>query len=177
VDLLTRADRVDVMKEFRKRLQYLARVIQVYSQKLREVLKKLPKEQLKTEESRIKVLALRTTSNIMTLVKDLLHLPPLFKAFITPSWKPSEVPQTVIGKRTMSVDNGPPAKKEKDGKHSGGQAIYQPPGGKYSEKAGNFPTDQSGQRGRGGRGFFRGRGQGRGQGRGRGWNRGRSRFY
>lgn len=42
-------------------------------------------------QNRIKVIALRTTSNINTIVKDLLHIPPIYKATVVPSWKSSEV--------------------------------------------------------------------------------------
>lgn len=43
-------------------------------------------EELKTEENQIKVTALKTTSNISILIRDLFHSPPSFKSKIQLSW-------------------------------------------------------------------------------------------
>lgn len=45
-------------------------------------------EELKSEDNRLKVVALKTTSNINVLIKDLFHSPPSFKSVISLSWKP-----------------------------------------------------------------------------------------
>lgn len=71
------------------RLQYFARGIQGYIKKLREALQGKSQEELKTDENKIKVVALKTTSNINTLIKDLFHRPPSYKSVISLSWKPS----------------------------------------------------------------------------------------
>lgn len=42
---------------------------------------------LKSDENKLKVVALKTTSNINTLIKDLFHSPPATKAVTTLSWK------------------------------------------------------------------------------------------
>lgn len=42
--------------------------------------------ELKSEENQLKVAALRTTSNINILIKDLFHTPPSYKSQITLSW-------------------------------------------------------------------------------------------
>lgn len=42
-------------------------------------------------QNKIKVVALKITSNINTLIKDLFHSPPAYKASITLSWKPITV--------------------------------------------------------------------------------------
>ena len=56
--------------------------------KLRESLQGKSADQLKDEDSRIKVTALRTTSNINSLIRDLFRNPPSFKATVTLSFKP-----------------------------------------------------------------------------------------
>ena len=61
--------------------------------KLRESLHGKSAEQLKDDESRIKVTALRTTSNINTLIRDLFRSPPAFKASVTLSFKPAVTSQ------------------------------------------------------------------------------------
>jgi hypothetical protein len=43
-----------------------------------------------SEENKINFMALRVTTNISTLIKDLLRTPPQFKAIVAPSWKPTE---------------------------------------------------------------------------------------
>lgn len=69
-------------------LQYFARGIQGYIKKLREALCGKTAEELKSEDNRLKVVALKTTSNINILIKDLFHSPPSFKSVINLSWKP-----------------------------------------------------------------------------------------
>lgn len=75
------------LKEFRLRLQYFARGIQGYIKKLREAINGKSEDELKTDENQLKVIALKTTNNINTLIKDLFHSPPSFKSVIHPSWK------------------------------------------------------------------------------------------
>jgi len=75
------------LKEFRLRLQYFARGIQGYIKKLREAISGKTEEELKSEENQLKVVALKTTNNINTLIKDLFHSPPSFKSIIHLSWK------------------------------------------------------------------------------------------
>lgn len=70
-------------------MQYFARGIQGYIKKLREALQGKTADELKTEENKIKVVALKTTSNINTLIKDLFHSPPSYKNVISLSWKPT----------------------------------------------------------------------------------------
>jgi hypothetical protein len=70
-------------------LQYFARGIQGYIKKLREALQGKTSDELKTDENKIKVVALKTTSNINTLIKDLFHSPPSYKSIISLSWKPT----------------------------------------------------------------------------------------
>ncbi len=62
--------------------------------KLRESLQGKTGDQLKDDDSRIKVTALRTTSNINTLIRDLFRNPPAYKASVTLSFKPAVSSQT-----------------------------------------------------------------------------------
>lgn len=83
------------LKEFKLRLQYFARGIQGYIKKLREAIGGKTEEELKTEENQLKVVALKTTNNINTLIKDLFHSPPSFKSVIHLSWKTPTVDKKV----------------------------------------------------------------------------------
>ncbi len=71
------------------RLQFFARGVQGYIKKIRESLQEVSGDQMKDEESRIKVTALRTTSNVNSLIRDLFRNPPVFKAVVTLSFKPT----------------------------------------------------------------------------------------
>ena len=77
------------LKDFRSRLQYLARGVQAYIKKLKEVLAK-PAPGTSHEDRQIKQIALRTNENIQTMIRDLFHSPPIYKANITLSFKPKQ---------------------------------------------------------------------------------------
>lgn len=162
------------LKEFRLRLQYFARGIQGYIKKLREAISGKTEDELKTDENKLKVIALKTTNNINTLIKDLFHSPPSFKSIIHLSWKTLAADKksekvTVGQKRHTPITFGndkSPVKRNKDDNNKGGKReIYTPPSGKFSSSI----SPNYGNRGRfrgnnraGGRGGFRPRG-GRGQ--------------
>lgn len=57
-----------------------------YIKKLEEAVKGKSAEDLKSEENQLKLTALKTTSNISTLIRDLFHSPPSFKHDIQLSW-------------------------------------------------------------------------------------------
>lgn len=57
-----------------------------YIKKLQEAVKGKTTEELKTDENKIKVTALKTTSNISILIRDLFHSPPSFKSVVHLSW-------------------------------------------------------------------------------------------
>ncbi|XP_013779742.1 apoptosis inhibitor 5-like [Limulus polyphemus] len=151
------------------RLQYLARGIQGYIKKLRAALQGKKGEELKTEENKLKVVALKTTSNINTLIRDLFHNPPSFKSTITLSWKVPSSSTTKTPESTPSgpkrsertpitFDENPKQAKKTVPSNKGEREIYIPPSGKYSTKVKNFQAP-SGVRGGRGRGFSRGRGR------------------
>uniref|UniRef100_A0A1B0DIE4 Uncharacterized protein n=1 Tax=Phlebotomus papatasi TaxID=29031 RepID=A0A1B0DIE4_PHLPP len=85
LEFLTFRNDPEKLKDFRARLQYLARGTQGYIKRLQESVKD-KKEDANSEEKKIKVTALKTTSNISALIRDLFHSPPSFKTKITLSW-------------------------------------------------------------------------------------------
>ncbi|XP_055593117.1 apoptosis inhibitor 5 homolog [Uranotaenia lowii] len=148
------------LKDFRSRLQYLARGTQGYIKKLQEAVKGKTAEEMKTEENQIKATALKTTSNISTLIRDLFHSPPSFKSVIQLSW---------IVPKTKGPDAKTPSKRhaaitfDENGKSSdsrgpkqpkgssGSQKMYTPPSGKYSAKVQNYSAKSGGGSGGGNR--------------------------
>lgn len=105
----------------------------------------------------MKIIGLKTTSNIQTLIRDLFHSPPSFKSAVQLSWvKPKQrnvikaaatekvdeaLATTTTAKRhapiTFSNGNSEDTRGPKQAKSSNGQAMYSPPGGKFSSKFGN----------------------------------------
>lgn len=77
------------LKDFRSRLQYLARGVQGYIKKLKEFLAK-PAPGTSKDDIKIKQVALRTNENIQAMIRDLFHSPPIYKANIVLSFKPKE---------------------------------------------------------------------------------------
>lgn len=75
------------LKDFRLRLQFLARGVQNYIKKLKDSLASSGGKP-ESEENKLKYIALKTTTNINTLIRDLFHSPPSFKANPPLSWKP-----------------------------------------------------------------------------------------
>ncbi|KAG7155319.1 apoptosis inhibitor 5-like [Homarus americanus] len=155
------AEDADRLKDFRIRLQYFARVSQAYQKRLREALTNKTGEELKTEENKIKLIALKTTANINILIKDLFHQPPSYKASIALSWKPASAAGKAMTngaeKRHTPITFDSNIQKSQKGERQ----IYAPPRDKYSQRAGQYSG-----------GNFRGRGRGRGRGFAYGSNRG-----
>jgi len=78
------------LKDFKLRLQYLARGVTGYIGKLREFLKTAgtkAKPADGQDDVKVKHIALRTNENIQTMIKDLFHSPPIYKASVTLSFK------------------------------------------------------------------------------------------
>lgn len=156
------------LKDFRLRLQYFARGVQLYIKQLRATLQGKSGDLLKTEQNKIQVVALKITNNINVLIKDLFHNPPAYKANVSLSFRPVAAakaagPEAAAGagqKRAgitpISLDGLPASKKPVD--QSGGQKLYSPPQGKFSDQAGKFSQGRGrgGFRGNRGRGGYRG---------------------
>lgn len=167
---LTADESAERLRDFKLRLQYLARGVQGYIKKLRLALQGKKTAELKTDENKLKVAALKTTSNINILIRDLFHVPPSFKSTITLSWKPAatnekpasdsaQVPSTGAKgeKRRITFPEDankgtkrvPPTSKNE-------RELYSPPSGKYSTKVQGFQAPASRGSGRGGFNKFRG---------------------
>uniref|UniRef100_A0A2K6SPN1 Apoptosis inhibitor 5 n=1 Tax=Saimiri boliviensis boliviensis TaxID=39432 RepID=A0A2K6SPN1_SAIBB len=142
-DFLTAKLNAEKLKDFKIRLQYFARGLQVYIRQLRLALQGKTGEALKTEENKIKVVALKITNNINVLIKDLFHIPPSYKSTVTLSWKP--VQKVEIGQKRASEDttSGSPPKKSSAGPKRDARQIYNPPSGKYSSNLSNFNYERS----------------------------------
>lgn len=77
-------------KDFKLRLQYLARGVTGYISKLREFLKATGTKAKPAEgqdDVKVKQIALRTNENIQAMIKDLFHSPPIYKAAINLSFR------------------------------------------------------------------------------------------
>ncbi|XP_054159479.1 apoptosis inhibitor 5-like [Oppia nitens] len=179
------------VKDFKLRLQYVARGVQSYLTKLKKHLSTVKGEALKSDDNKLRVMALKTTNNINTLIRELFKIPPNYKSTINLSWKPpasknapvkptlsspitsvTAATTEVTAEPTTPVATTPGASKRKpitapegssDSKRD--RKIYAPPGGKFSGGVKRFPQNNNGNSYRG---SFRG-----GNGRGRGGFRGR----
>lgn len=147
------------LKDFRDRLQYLARANQAFLKNLQEV---------KTND--VKTIGLSTTTNIQTLIRELYH--PAYKAIIKLSWvtpKPKtfikittaepEKPVTAPKRHvpiTFPTDDSKPAKQPRQNFQSrGGQQRKKfGRGGGGGGNRNRFGTQTSGGGGGGGRGGF-----------------------
>lgn len=88
------------------------------------------------------MVALKTTTNIQAMIKDFMHLPPSYKAVVRLSWKSaaSAAPDAAAAKRPAVANTAPAAKKPtKTSTPHMDRAMYAPPTGKYSDKAGTVP--------------------------------------
>ncbi|CAH3022072.1 unnamed protein product [Porites evermanni] len=185
-EFLTDTTAAERLRDFRLRLQYFAQGCQVYIKQLKLSLQGKTGPALQEEENKIKVVALRTTSNINSLIKDLFHNPPSFKSSVTLSWKspaktqmptvvsPKEERDTLVDEKRkragitpIKFDLPPETKSAKKSK-SNTISVYTPPG-RRSGASNGVLKGQSMPEGNRDRGGFRGRNRGRGQG----WRGGR----
>ncbi|XP_047023088.1 apoptosis inhibitor 5 [Helicoverpa zea] len=160
------------LKALRLRLQYTARLTQGYIKKLKEVTQSQKGEDANSEENKLKIAALKTTSNINTLIRDLFRTPPSFKSKVQLSFQskksekeekhtadPDDTKQSPVQKRhrPITFDNENEKESPEKRSRSGDRNIkmYTPPSGKYSSRLNNnarFSGNNSG--GRGGRGGY-----------------------
>ncbi|XP_053600210.1 apoptosis inhibitor 5 [Plodia interpunctella] len=159
------------LKALRLRLQYTARLTQGYIKKLKEATQG-KKGDSNSEENKLKVAALKTTSNINTLIRDIFRTPPSFKSRVQLSFQSTKKvdkeerhsEDTTDNKdhspgqkrhRPITFDNGnkeSPEKRSRSGDRN--LKMYTPPSGKYSSRLNNS-------------GRFSGPNPGRGRGYGR----------
>lgn len=179
------------MKDYKLRLQYLARLIQGYIKKARDATSSDKKTIPESDETRANAMTLRTATNINTLVKELFHPKPASKSSVSLSWKPIKTKAAAIKRSNSNLDpnNGqttattkteetttnptnpkrkPITAPEDSSPKKTQRQLYAPPSGKFSH---NFRGGYQNNRGRG-------RGMGGGGGGGfRGGNRGRNNRY
>jgi hypothetical protein len=151
----------EVLKDFRQRLQYFARGSQAYQKVLREAIAGKKGDELKSEENKVKLIALKTTANINTIIKDFFHTPPAAKSSISLSWL-LETEKSKDGSAAVGFKRHAPITVESDSASSppkqqkGSRQIYAPPSGKFSRGASYAGgRGRARGRGRGGRGFRR----------------------
>lgn len=143
------------LKDFRARLQFLARGTQGYVKKLEEAVKGKTPDELKSEDNQLKLTALKTTSNISILIRDLFHSPPSFKHEINLSWvmrknhKLGSTRHAAIIFHDKAEDGSIIEKKPKL-LHTSEQKIYSPPSGKYSARVKNYGSSNNRSRNRNG---------------------------
>ncbi|KAM3968216.1 apoptosis inhibitor 5-like [Aphomia sociella] len=161
------------LKNLRLRLQYTARLTQGYIKKLKEVTQDKKSDETNSEESKLKIAALKTTSNINTLIRDIFRTPPSFKSKVQLSFqtmkKADKEDKLVDQKSEDSTKQSSPSQKRhrpitfdnEDSKELSEKRprtgdrnlkMYTPPSGKYSSRLNNngrFTGPNSG-RGRGG---------------------------
>ncbi|XP_055684855.1 apoptosis inhibitor 5 homolog [Lutzomyia longipalpis] len=154
LEFFTFSDDPEKLKDFRARLQYLARGTQGYIKRLQESMKD-KKEDDNSEEKKIKLTALRTTNNISALIRDLFHSPPSFKTKITLSW--IEKKEVVQREAAATKRHAPITFDHKSGGGGGGidskkprnnangtQKMYTPPSGKYSGRMRGYGGQRQG---------------------------------
>jgi len=156
-------DNPEKLKEFKSRLQYFALGIQGYIRKLREFLANKSAVELNAKENKLKSTALKSVTNINSLIKDLFHSPPSYKTKIIVSWKPQLEEKAAVKRKSITFDDrtekktpeGPTNAKKKfvktPARAMGIKGVYQPPQGKYSSGIGFEASPKfNSNRGRGG---------------------------
>jgi len=105
------------LKEFKMRLQYLARGVTGYLKKLKEFLSSPAGRKADSEDVKIKQIALRSTENIQMMIKDLFHSPPHYRAKVSLSWKPADRKGKLAEKRAVisAPDTGSDIKNTNNG--------------------------------------------------------------
>ncbi|CAH2062846.1 unnamed protein product, partial [Iphiclides podalirius] len=157
------------LKALRLRLQYTARLTQGYIKKLKEVTDSRKAADDNSEENKLKIVALNTTSNINTLIRDIFRTPPSFKSKVQLSFLSRKTEKenklsvvTSDGEKEstgqkrhlpITFDNGEKKESPEKRSRSGDRNLkmYTPPSGKYSSRlnnSGRFSGNYSG-RGRG----------------------------
>lgn len=130
------------LKDFRFRLQYLARGVTGYLKKLKEFLS-TPAGKQDTEDVKFKKIALRTTENLQAMIKDLFHSPPIYKANIHLSWKEGDA-KSAQKRRLISA----PAAADRPGSAAGPKKAKQPTRSLYMD---NIKGNKGGKAASGGK--------------------------
>lgn len=171
-EFLAFKEQEDKLKDFRARLQFLARGTQGYVKKLQDEIKAgKVSDHPTTDEEKLKVIGLNTTSNIQTLIRDLYA--PSYKSVIRLSFVPAKSKTAIKADKTETETTNPTAgtkrhapitfsngnnksdgnKSAKQARHHNSQPVYSPPSGKFSSRFGNNSGGSGGGGGNGGRNF------------------------
>ena len=191
-EFLTAVEAADKLRDFKLRLQHVGQRCQIY---IKQIKMALNEKAGKDEEYKVKVIALRTTSNIHALIKDLFHSPPSYNNHVNLSWistknkaptmsSPKPVDKTSVntdpvldekrkraGITPITFDASSPPKKAATDKKTQ-MEYYLPPGKRGDASNGSVEGKSMPYRyNRGGnnRGFRGRRGRGRSRGNNRGW--------
>jgi hypothetical protein len=170
-EFLAAEENKERLKDFRLRLGYFARGTQNYIKELRSAVTNTAVTIKENEENKVRRVAIKITTNIDCLIKDLFHNPPSYKSTVNLSWKQVEASPLATTKRSLSHSN---IENNSENGHNkkATRGVYAPPTGKYStnspaapeangtaqangQQNGKRRTFSHGDRGRGGR---RGRG-------------------
>lgn len=73
---------------------------------MEEAVKGKTSDELKTEENLLKLTALKTTSNISVLIRDLFHSPPSFKHELQLSWVTRKPVRYLLNYSIKKLTNG-----------------------------------------------------------------------
>eukprot|EP00092_Neocalanus_flemingeri_P016303 GFUD01017648.1.p1 GENE.GFUD01017648.1~~GFUD01017648.1.p1 ORF type:complete len:555 (-),score=208.42 GFUD01017648.1:251-1915(-) len=143
------------LKDFRSRLQYLARGVQGYIKKLKEFLATTgtkPAKEGEVEDVKIKQIALRTNENIQAMIRDLFHSPPIYKANVVLSFKPREKNSSSSSMQPKVGDKRKPITFSGKGENSGAgvttggkkgrgeRQLYMDTVGRKGERGGSKPS-------------------------------------
>ncbi|XP_065666590.1 apoptosis inhibitor 5 [Hydra vulgaris] len=168
------------LKDFRSRLQYFGRMVQIYTRQSKLFLKNKTKLELAEEENKLKLLKLAACNNINILIKDLLHNPPSYKSVVIASWKSKSSP-------IQTVDESVEEKRKRAGITPITLDNLSPKGSRDAKKVYSLPEKRKGVQmsetylGRNKQGYNRGNNRGRWQGnrgrRGRGGNNSNQESY
>ncbi|CAF0933374.1 unnamed protein product [Didymodactylos carnosus] len=135
-DFLIAEENEEKVKDFRLRLRYFYRGLSNYTNQLKAAIDIKSNTDDQDEQKKSRLIAYKICSNNQALLRDLCRSPPSFKTTVTLSWKPIEELKRSIsesdGANGNSKDNASNKRVSRPE-----QAVYKPPGGKFSNDASN----------------------------------------
>ncbi|CAL8074445.1 unnamed protein product [Orchesella dallaii] len=118
--------------EFRSKVAYLLRAVVAYKMKIVADFKQIEWKDMKKEET--KITCLRALVNISDVAKNVFFRRRITESQIRLSWQATSLPSTLEKKRPQQCSHSSDRESEKKLK------IYQPPSGKFSDRAGNYDS-------------------------------------
>ncbi|XKL64423.1 hypothetical protein PGB90_004509 [Kerria lacca] len=139
----------ELYKTLKLRLHYLACNIQGYIKPLREDIRsKNNPDQKASTDGKMKILALKTATNISNMIKDFFHNPPRCKAEIPLSGKiptfteAKSSEETVKKEKKRNSNSFSHDDSQLKQSRSSGREIYHPPSGKFSTKVSGYGEEK-----------------------------------